>query len=71
MGQDACCGSGLYNGKGCGTQPYNLCSNPNEYVLFDGAHHTQRTNQQLAQMLWNGTANVTGPFTVKKLFDLP
>eukprot|EP00257_Ricinus_communis_P012415 XP_002534586.2 GDSL esterase/lipase 1 [Ricinus communis] len=71
VGQVACCGSGLYNAKSCGKKPFNLCSNPNEYVLFDGAHHTQRTNQQFAQLLWNGAPNVTGPYTVKQLFEFP
>ncbi|EEF27798.1 zinc finger protein, putative [Ricinus communis] len=72
VGQVACCGSGLYNGRGCGRgDDFNLCSNPNEFVLFDGGHHTQRTNIQLAQLTWNGPPNVTGPCTVKQLFELP
>ena len=74
VGETACCGSGLYNGKNCGggdngTLPYNLCKNPNEYVLFDGVHHTQRTNQQLAQLLWSGVPNITAPCNMKQLFD--
>ncbi|XP_065869461.1 GDSL lipase-like [Euphorbia lathyris] len=68
-GEDACCGSGLYNGRGCGEKGCNVCSNPNEYVLFDGAHHTQRTNQQLAQLLWSGVPRMTGPYNMKQLFQ--
>ncbi|XP_065869101.1 GDSL esterase/lipase 1-like [Euphorbia lathyris] len=71
VGLSACCGSGLYNGAGrCGgDQNYSLCSNPNEYVLFDGGHHTQRTNKQLAELLWNGIPKMTGPYNMKQLFQ--
>ncbi|WCJ39338.1 GDSL lipase [Euphorbia peplus] len=68
-GEDACCGSGMYNGRGCGDKGCNLCKNPNEYVLFDGAHHTQRTNQQLALLLWTGVPKMTGPYNMKQLFQ--
>ncbi|XP_062008806.1 GDSL esterase/lipase 1-like [Rosa rugosa] len=74
VGKAACCGSGPYRGSNCGGgsngTPYELCSNPSEYVWFDGAHTTESANQQLAELIWNGPQNFTGPYTVKKLFDL-
>ncbi|GAV61397.1 Lipase_GDSL domain-containing protein [Cephalotus follicularis] len=76
VGRVACCGSGPYNASFCGGGydgkiAYNLCSNRNEYVFFDGAHNTQRTNHQLAVLFWNGTRDVSRPYNVKRLFDLP
>lgn len=68
-GSDACCGIGAYWGSGCGkTEGYELCSNPGDYVWFDGAHTTERANLQLAELIWSGIPNVTGPYNVKQLF---
>ncbi|KAJ9146060.1 hypothetical protein P3X46_028375 [Hevea brasiliensis] len=71
VGKVACCGSGAYRGSDCGTEPYELCNNPNEYVFFDGGHTTQHTNFRLSQLMWNGKANVTWPYNVHQLFQLP
>ncbi|KAL5755477.1 hypothetical protein ACOSQ2_020226 [Xanthoceras sorbifolium] len=76
VGKIACCGNGQYNGKNCGgggdgKEPFNVCSHPDEYVLFDGGHTTMRTNRQLAELLWNGVPNITGPYNLKQLFDFP
>ncbi|KAJ9190449.1 hypothetical protein P3X46_001651 [Hevea brasiliensis] len=71
-GKVACCGSGTYRESGCGgregKEPYELCRRPSEYVWFDGAHTTEMTNHQLAELLWSGKPNVTGPYNVKQLF---
>lgn len=72
-GKSACCGSGPYRGSDCGggrngTSPFELCSNPSEYVWFDGGHTTEATNRQLAQLIWSGPDNVTGPVNLKQLF---
>ncbi|XP_059643409.1 GDSL esterase/lipase 1-like [Cornus florida] len=71
-GKAACCGSGPYRGKNCGgnngTTDYELCSNPNEYVWFDGAHTTEGANWQLGKLLWEGSPKVTGPYNLKQLF---
>ncbi|KAK0597081.1 hypothetical protein LWI29_021668 [Acer saccharum] len=74
-GKIACCGTGELNGEDCSGGPnrvkFNLCEDPGEYVFFDSAHHSQMTNLQLAQLLWNGTGAVTGPhYNVKELFEL-
>ncbi|KAJ0007564.1 hypothetical protein Pint_29387 [Pistacia integerrima] len=74
-GKAACCGSGPYRGMNCGntingTQSFELCSNPGEYVWFDGGHTTERANTQLAKLLWNGAPPVTGPHNMKQLFNL-
>ncbi|GAV71027.1 LOW QUALITY PROTEIN: Lipase_GDSL domain-containing protein, partial [Cephalotus follicularis] len=56
----ACCGTGTNRGSGCGrTSTYELCSDPNEYVYFDGGHTTEHCNSQLGELLWNGTSDVT------------
>lgn len=71
-GKAACCGCGTYRGSGCGerdgNEPYELCSNPSEYVWFDGAHTTEMANHQLAKLLWSGKPSVTGPHNMKQLF---
>ncbi|XP_059630991.1 GDSL esterase/lipase 1-like [Cornus florida] len=75
-GKIACCGSGPYRGvNSCGgkrgVKKYHLCRNPNEHVWFDFAHTTERANQQLAQLMWRGVPNVTGPYyNVKALFEM-
>ncbi|TXG68205.1 hypothetical protein EZV62_003140 [Acer yangbiense] len=74
-GKIACCGAGELNGEDCSGGyrgiKFNLCKDPSKYVFFDGGHHSQMTNLQLAQLLWNGTGDVTGPhYNVKKLFEL-
>ncbi|PRQ51677.1 putative SGNH hydrolase-type esterase domain-containing protein [Rosa chinensis] len=69
-GSDACCGIGAYWGSGCGneTKGYELCSDPGNYVWFDGSHTTEKVNLQLAKLIWSGTPDVTGPYNVKQLF---
>ncbi|KAJ0007986.1 hypothetical protein Pint_29422 [Pistacia integerrima] len=75
-GIKACCGSGQFNGQNCGggfkgKDAYSLCSSPSDYVFFDGGHTTERANSQLAELIWSGVPNVTGPYNVKQLFELP
>ena len=66
-GRVACCGSGAFKASGCGrkydngTKTYELCSNPSEYVWFDGGHTTENANRQLAELLWSGAPSTTGP----------
>ncbi|GAV61393.1 Lipase_GDSL domain-containing protein, partial [Cephalotus follicularis] len=71
-GKIACCGIGLYNARNCGvdTVKFKVCKNPKEYVFFDGGHTSERTNYQLANLMWSGVPNVTGPYNVKQLFEL-
>ncbi|GLT46170.1 hypothetical protein SLA2020_199460 [Shorea laevis] len=71
-GDIACCGSGTHRADGCGylTVAYELCSNPNEYVFFDGGHPTEAANIQLTELLWNGTTNVTWPINLSQLVEL-
>lgn len=73
-GEAACCGSGAYRGRKCGgsrngTEAYELCSNSDEYVWFDGGHTTEKANLQLATLIWSGPTSVTRPYNVKQLFD--
>lgn len=75
VGKSACCGSGAYNGElTCGgkngTVKFELCSNPSEYVWFDAAHPTESANRQLANLFWSGPPNITGPYNLKKLFNM-
>ncbi|XP_031401083.1 GDSL esterase/lipase 4-like [Punica granatum] len=55
--------------RGYGSGNYNLCEYPSAYVFFDAAHTTQRANEQLAKLLWDGDPSVTRPYTVKQLFE--
>ncbi|KAL5755473.1 hypothetical protein ACOSQ2_020219 [Xanthoceras sorbifolium] len=63
----ACCGSGVYRGISCGIGEYELCSNPNEYLFFDGLHLSEHGNSQLSELLWSGGKNVTTPLNMKQL----
>ena len=42
-----------------GTEPHDLCSNPSEYVWFDGGHTTEAANRQLAELIWSGAIVLT------------
>ncbi|KAJ0008205.1 hypothetical protein Pint_29417 [Pistacia integerrima] len=67
----ACCGIGLYRGSECGrVKEYELCSNPNEYVFFDGGHASERANSILSNFLWNGGSEFTWPLSMKQLYEL-
>ncbi|XP_054780204.1 GDSL esterase/lipase 1-like [Prosopis cineraria] len=73
-GKSACCGNGAYRGSGCGggfsgNETFQVCSNPSEYVWFDGGHTTDSANKKLAELIWHGSPHVTGPYTVKQLFE--
>ncbi|PKI50408.1 hypothetical protein CRG98_029158 [Punica granatum] len=72
-GKQACCGSGPYRGRSsCGGKngetEYELCADPSEYVFFDSGHPPERANQQYAELMWRGSARVTGPYNLEKLF---
>ncbi|XP_044467583.1 GDSL lipase-like isoform X5 [Mangifera indica] len=68
-GYKACCGSGVYHGSNCGIAEYDLCTNPNDHLFFDGHHPTEHANSQLEQLLWSGNPNVTWPLSMKQLFE--
>ncbi|OWM68403.1 hypothetical protein CDL15_Pgr004885 [Punica granatum] len=55
--------------RGYGSGNYTLCEYPSAYVFFNAAHTTQRANEQLAKLLWDGDPSVTRPYTVKQLFE--
>ncbi|XP_031266742.1 GDSL esterase/lipase 4-like [Pistacia vera] len=67
VGNVGCRGSGVLNGENCSTQePFNLCEDVNVCVFFDGGHHTDRANFQLAQLMWTGPKHVTGLITMSR-----
>jgi hypothetical protein len=73
-GKMGCCGTGPYRGiPSCGgkrsVKEYELCGNASEYLFFDSAHPSERANQQLAKLLWNGNLDVTWPYNLKALFE--
>ncbi|GLU14180.1 hypothetical protein SLE2022_307650 [Rubroshorea leprosula] len=73
VGDNACCGGGAYHAQtACGwlTEEYELCSDPSKFVFWDALHPTEYCYSQLAQLLWNGTGNVTWPLNMKQLYDL-
>lgn len=70
----ACCGSGRYRGQfSCGGKrgitEYELCENPNEYLFFDAGHFTEKVYGHMAELMWSGNRNVTGPYNLKELFS--
>ncbi|CAN8321891.1 unnamed protein product [Cochlearia groenlandica] len=75
-GAKGCCGSGPLRGiNTCGnrlgpSQDYVLCENVSEYLFFDASHLTEKANRQIAELVWNGPASVTGPYNLKALFEL-
>ncbi|KAL3511574.1 hypothetical protein ACH5RR_024291 [Cinchona calisaya] len=72
--KSACCGGGPYRGAfSCGgkreIKEYEVCDDPQDYFLFDCNHPTQAAYQMLAEMMWAGPPNVTGPYNLKSLFS--
>ncbi|KAK8706564.1 hypothetical protein V6N13_050125 [Hibiscus sabdariffa] len=70
----ACCGSGEDRGVySCGGKrglpEFVLCDNPDEYLFFDAYHYTEKAYEQLAGLMWNGTADVVWPYNLKTLFQ--
>ncbi|XVE88567.1 hypothetical protein DITRI_Ditri19aG0079600 [Diplodiscus trichospermus] len=70
----ACCGSGPYRGIfSCGGKrgvtEYELCSDPTEYWLFDSSHLSDKGYNQIAELIWSGAPNITGPYNLKALFE--
>lgn len=51
-------------------QSYELCENVNDYLFFDSSHLTEKAHQQVAELVWSGPPNVTGPYNLKALFEL-
>ncbi|KAK4352778.1 hypothetical protein RND71_028296 [Anisodus tanguticus] len=71
----ACCGTGPFRGiYSCGgkrqVKEYKLCKNVKDYIFFDSSHLTEVTYKQVAELLWNGTADVIGPYNLKSFFNL-
>nr|GMC82404.1 GDSL esterase/lipase 1-like [Ipomoea batatas] len=71
----ACCGSGPYRGiQSCGgkrgqLKEYELCKDVEDYLFFDHAHPTDKSNHHFATLLWNGDPNLTRSYSVKSLFE--
>ncbi|XP_010479978.1 PREDICTED: GDSL esterase/lipase 3-like [Camelina sativa] len=74
-GKKACCGSGPLRINTCGnrmgpSQSYELCENVTDYLFFDSSHLTEKAHRQIAELIWSGQPNVTGPYNLKALFEL-
>nr|GMC89239.1 GDSL esterase/lipase 1-like [Ipomoea batatas] len=71
----ACCGSGPFRGLvSCGgkrgeLKEYELCKNVGDYLFFDNAHPTEKSNLMSARLLWNGAHNLVQPYNVKSFFE--
>ncbi|XP_022762418.1 GDSL esterase/lipase 1-like [Durio zibethinus] len=73
-GKTACCGSGPYRGiLSCGgkrgIKEYQLCENVSEHLFFDSVHPTEKASQQIAELMWTGTVNITRPYNLRALFE--
>ncbi|XP_020227617.1 GDSL esterase/lipase 1 [Cajanus cajan] len=71
VGKVACCGVGRLRESDCGEKygrTFELCSNPLEYVWFDGDHPGEGANHQFAKLIWSGSPNFTWPYNVQQLF---
>lgn len=72
----ACCGSGQFRGSpSCGGKrgripKHELCDNPDEYLLFDFVHLSEKANMQIAELFWSGIPDVAGPYNLKTQFEL-
>ncbi|KAJ0249892.1 GDSL esterase/lipase 2 [Hirschfeldia incana] len=73
-GKMGCCGSGSLRGiNTCGNQmgkSYELCKNVTDYLFFDASHLTEKAHRQLADLIWSGRPNITGPYNLQALFEL-
>ncbi|CAH1418150.1 unnamed protein product [Lactuca virosa] len=74
VGNSACCGTGPFRAiNSCGgkreTREFELCDNPNDYLLFDPYHPTEAANLQLSELFWEGDSKVASPYNLKSLFQ--
>lgn len=77
-GKKACCGTGPLRGiNTCGggrvlgpLQGYELCEDVTDYLFFDSFHLTEKAHRQIAELIWSGPVNVTGPYNLKTLYEL-
>ena len=73
-GKTVCCGSGLYRGfLSCSwkreVKEYQLCENVSEPLFFESVHLTEKTRQQIAELMWTGTAKITRLYNLKAVFE--
>lgn len=74
VGNSACCGTGPFRAiNSCGgkrePREFELCDNPNDYLLFDPFHPTEGANLQLAKLYWEGDSKVASPYNLKSMFQ--
>ncbi|KAF8117452.1 hypothetical protein N665_0010s0029 [Sinapis alba] len=68
-GMAACCGTGAVNGSSCSIN--NVCSNPEDYLFFDGKHLTQEGNLQAGHLMWGSGPELIGLNNLRELLVLP
>uniref|UniRef100_A0A0D6QRY5 SGNH hydrolase-type esterase domain-containing protein n=1 Tax=Araucaria cunninghamii TaxID=56994 RepID=A0A0D6QRY5_ARACU len=70
----ACCGEGPFNAAvGCGQTNLghkriegSVCTDPRQYVFWDGFHPTERAQLMIADQIWGGDSSVF-PFNLRTL----
>ncbi|KAL9688093.1 hypothetical protein QQ045_032506 [Rhodiola kirilowii] len=63
----ACCGVGVFNGKGFCDPNANLCSNRGEHLFWDWYHPTQTASKLAATTLYGGGPPFTTPINFSQL----
>ncbi|GLT90264.1 hypothetical protein SLE2022_082070 [Rubroshorea leprosula] len=69
--KSACCGWGPLRAEGCGSLDKEGCGQHSieEYVFFDGMHHTEHINHLLAKIFWNSN-DLASPKNLKSIAGL-
>ncbi|EEF29144.1 zinc finger protein, putative [Ricinus communis] len=67
----ACCGAGPYRGdSNCGlAKGFEVCHDVSEYIFFDSIHPTEKVYKQLANLIWNGSHNVSRLCNLKEMLE--
>ncbi|KAJ0006872.1 hypothetical protein Pint_29396 [Pistacia integerrima] len=74
VGNVACCSNGVLEWRKLASSArgtFQFMGRCERVCVFDGGHHADKANFQLAQLMWRGPKHVTGPcYNVEMLFNL-
>ncbi|KAL5726647.1 GDSL lipolytic enzyme [Ranunculus cassubicifolius] len=69
---NACCGNGTLGGLvQCGTEGFELCENPNEFLFWDFFHPSEHSYKLISKALWSGKRSRIRPYNFQVLANMP
>ncbi|KAK9072267.1 hypothetical protein SSX86_008700 [Deinandra increscens subsp. villosa] len=68
--REACCGRGTLKAEALCTPLSTYCSNRKNYLFWDLFHPTEYTSSIIADLIYNGSQQVTTPMNLEQLINL-